>query len=773
MFLSQSGSMVDTIVSIEKSIDFGGSMNLSLRRTALAIQALALFPLLLPVSGLAQRRQQAPAPTGPWMNASLSPDQRADLVLKELTLDEKVALLHGVGMPTDEAVTPENAASNRGVGYVVGVPRLGIPGIDMSDAAYGVRSSGANGRYSTALPANVAAAASWDPEAAFAYGALIGRELRAQGYNMSLGGGADITREPRNGRTFEYLGEDPVLAGTLVAKLIQGTQSEHVIGDLKHYAFNDQESGRNSVNAIIGDRAARESDLLAFEIGVEQGHPAAVMCSYNRLNGDFACENNYLLNQVLKKDWNFPGFVLSDWGGTHSTEKASAAGLDNEEPDHVFYGDLYKAAVEAGKIPVAELDEHVHRILHAMFAAGVIDHPRQRGVIDPFAGLEVARKIEEGSIVLLKNEHGALPLDADKIQSIVVIGAHSDVGMISGGGSAQVDPPGGNAISPPGQGATHWQEQIWFPTSPLKAIQARAPKATVRYDPGTDPVAAAAAAKGADVVVLFAYQWESEGMDLPTLSLPVHQDQLIEKVTAANPHTIVVLETGSPVTMPWVSAPAAILEAWYGGSDGANALGNVLFGSVNPSGKLPNTFPLNDADLPHPTIVQPPPESRHFSAAVSPVERGKGMPPFDRDYSEGVKVGYKWYDAEKKAVLFPFGFGLSYTSYAYSGLAVTPGATIKATFTVANTGARGGGEIAEVYASLPASAQEPPKRLVGWSKVKIDAGGQQTVTVDIDPKYLSIFDEGTQAWKLLPGDYTILVGGSSQDLPLKATVTLK
>jgi beta-glucosidase len=250
-------------------------------------------------------------------------------------------------------VTPENAASNRGVGYDVGVPRLGIPGIDMSDAAYGVRSSGANGRYSTALPANVAAAASWDPDAAFEYGALIGRELRAQGYNMSLGGGVDITREPRNGRTFEYLGEDPVLAGTLVARLIEGTQSEHVIGDIKHYAFNDQESGRTSVNALIGDRAARESDLLAFEIGVEKGHPAAVMCSYNRLNGDFACENQYLLNQVLKKDWNFHGFVVSDWGGTHSTEKASAAGLDNEQPGSVFFGEPYKAAVQAPCSPPA------------------------------------------------------------------------------------------------------------------------------------------------------------------------------------------------------------------------------------------------------------------------------------------------------------------------------------------------------------------------------------------------------------------------------------
>jgi beta-glucosidase len=407
-----------------------------------------------------------------------------------------------------------------------------------------------------------------------------------------------------------------------------------------------------------------------------------------------------------------------------------------------------------------------------MFAAGVIDHPRQRSVVDPFAGLEVARKVEEGGIVLLKNDRNALPLDADRIHSIVVIGAHADVGMISGGGSAQVDPPIGNAISPPGEGATHWQEQIWFPTSPLKAIQARAPKASVRYESGNDPVAAATAAKGADVVLLFAYQWESEGMDLPTLALPLHQDQLIEKVTAANPNTIVVLETGSPVTMPWVKAPAAILEAWYGGSDGANALGNVLFGTVNPSGKLPNTFPLNDADLPHPTILQPPPEHRRASAGAS-ANGQSDEPSFDRDYSEGVKVGYKWYDAEKKAVLFPFGFGLSYTTYKYSGLSVTQGSTVKVTFTVANTGARSGAEIAEVYASLPASAQEPPKRLVGWSKVKIDAGGQKTVTVDIDPKYLSIFDESKQDWTLLPGDYTMMVGGSSQDLPLKATVSLK
>jgi beta-glucosidase len=748
-----------------------------MRRYILSGPARTAAPLLALLvcffgQGFAQRRQPA-APTGPWMNASLSPDERADLVLKEMTLEEKIALLHGVGMPTDEPVTPENAPSNRGVGYAVGVPRLGIPGIDMSDAAYGVRSSGVNGRYSTALPANVAAAASWDLQAAFEYGALIGRELRAQGFNMSLGGGANLTRDPRNGRTFEYLGEDPVLAGTLVAKLIEGTQSQHVIGDIKHYALNDQESGRNAVNINISKRAARESDLLAFEIGVTEGHPAAVMCSYNRVNGDFACENQYLLNEVLKKDWKFPGFVLSDWGGTHSAEKASAAGLDNEEPGSFFFSDKLKAAVDAGTVPPAELDEHVHRILRSMFAAGVIDYPRQRSVIDPFTGFETARKIEENGIVLLKNEHATLPLNSTRLHTIAVIGSHSDVGMISGGGSAQVDPIGGNAIMPPGQGATHWLEEIWFPSSPLKAIQARAPKATVKYDAGTDPAAAAAAAKGADVAIVFAYMWASEGMDLPSLTLPHKQDDVIAAVAAANPHTIVVLETGNPVTMPWVNAPAAILEAWFGGSDGANAVGNILFGAVNPSGKLPNTFPRSEADLPHPALTMPPPESQHFSGPVNRDQWAKGLPAFQVTYDEGAKVGYKWYEAEKKPVLFPFGFGLSYTMYNYSGLKVTAGDKVTATFTLTNTGAREGSEIAEVYATLPETAGEPFKRLVGFARIKLDPKEHRTVSVDIDPKYLSIFDEAKNDWTLVPGNYTILVGGSSQDLPLKATVNLK
>jgi beta-glucosidase len=708
-----------------------------------------------------------------WMNASLSPDERASLVLKEMTLDEKISLLHGTGMKGLGPMSPLAVKSNGGAGYVVGVPRLGIPAIQMSDAAYGVRSSGENGRYSTALPDNLAGAASWDLDAAHEYGALIARELRAQGYNMSLGGGVNLAREPRDGRTFEYMGEDPILAGKMVGQVMKGEQAEHVIGDIKHYAMNDQESGRNAVNVNIDKRSMRESDLLAFEIGLQGSNIAAVMCSYNRVNGDYACENSYLLTDVLKKEWNFKGFILSDWQGTHSTAKASAAGLDHEEPAEIFYGDAMKKAVEAGKVPIAEIDDHVHRILRSMFATGVIDDPPAKSVVDVEGGLEVAQKIEEQSIVLLKNEKALLPLDASKVGSIAVIGAHSDIAMISGGGSAQVDPPGGNAIMPPGKRRTTWQAHIWFPTSPLKAIRATAPNAKVEYDPGTDPASAAALAKSSDVAIVFAHQWESEGMDLDSLSLPEHQDDLIAKVAAANPHTVVVLETGSPVTMPWAGRVSGILEAWYGGSRGAEALARVLFGEVNPSAKLPITFPNSEADLPHPSIVKPPRKSTTGGEPDAWKKIAAGLPAFQTTYDEGLKVGYKWYDAEHKQVLFPFGYGLSYTTYNYSDLKVSPGKNIHLSFKVTNTGNRAGAEIAEVYAALPEDAKEPPKRLVGWSKVKLGAGESKDVVVEVDPKYLSVFNVDRDAWQIVPGDYTFLVGGSSQSLTLKESVNLK
>ena len=703
-----------------------------------------------------------PAASAPWMNRNLSPDQRADMVLQQMTLDEKIDLLHGQGMLGWEGKPMPNAyLSNGGAGFVLGVPRLGIPMIQMDDAAYGVRFSARNGRYSTAMPSNLGSAASWDPRAACEYGGVIGRELHAQGYNMSLGGGVDLVRQLRGGRTFEYMGEDPILAGTMVGNRIKCEQAAHVISDIKHYAMNDQESGRNEYNAIIGKRAMQESDLLAFQIGMSIGHPGAVMCSYNAVNGDYSCENKYLLTDVLKDEWKFPGFVLSDWGGTHSTVKASAAGLDNEEPLDTFYGPKMKEAVQSGVVSMSQLNDHVHRILRSEFAAGIIDDPAQKSVVEAERDLKIALHVEENSIVLLKNSHTLLPLDPAKIHSIAVIGSHADVGMISGGGSAQVDPPGSTNPA--------WQSHVWFPPSPLKAVTAMAPSATVKFDSGTDPAAAAALAGRSDVAVVFVSQWSSEGMDLPSLSLPDNQDALIDQVSAANPRTVVVLETSTAVLMPWIEKVGAVVEAWYAGSDGAPAVANVLFGDVNPSGKLPITFPLAEADQPPPQIVVPPPGAQGKAAVM---RTGVAKPTFDVHYTEGLNVGYKWYQSQHKPVLFPFGFGLSYTTFSYSGLQVEAGDTPTVTFTVKNTGDRAAEEIAEVYAGLPASANEPPKRLVGWSKVHLNVGESKRVRIAIPQLYLSVYDEQQSAWKLVPGSYSFMVGGSSADLPLVRQVNL-
>ena len=715
--------------------------------------------------------REAKKPTGPWMNQSLSPDERADLVLKEMTLDEKIAMLHGNGMPHTPWHMALTDQGNGGAGFSLGVPRLGIPNIEMSDAAYGVRSSGENGRYSTALPSDLAAAASWDPKAAYEYGALIGRELRSQGYSMSLGGGVNLTREPRNGRTFEYLGEDPILAGTLVGQVMTGLQAQHIIGDIKHYAINDQETGRNIVNAIISKRAMRESDLLAFEIGLRDSHAAAVMCSYNRVNAQYACQNDYLLHDVLKGDWKFPGFVLSDWGGTHSTVEASHAGLDNEEPMDEFYGDKLKKAVTDGSVSMPELNDHVHRMLRSEFAAGIVDHPVEKGVVDVERDLDVAQHVAEQSIVLLRNEGNILPLDPARVRTVAMIGAHADVGMLSGGGSAQVDPPGGNAIMPEGQGGTHWQEHIWFPTSPLKQLRLLMPEAKIDYNAGDDPAQAASMAAKADVAIVFVQQWESEGMDLPSLTLADNQDALVEQVAAKNPHTIVVLETGTAALMPWKDKVAGIVETWYPGSRGATALARILTGQVNPTAKLPMTFPLSDSDLPHTTIPELTAEDKNqgTGAVNGPTHVASK---YTVHYDEGLKVGYKWYDAEHKSVLYPFGYGLSYTTYSYSKLKVTHGATTTVSFTVENTGKRDGAEIAEVYAMLPAAADEPPKRLVGFTKVNLASGEKRELSIEIKPQYLSVFEEAKNAWRLVPGEYTFAVGGSSADLGLEQHVKL-
>jgi beta-glucosidase len=697
----------------------------------------------------------------PWMNRNLSPDERAELVLGEMTLDEKVSLIHGNGMPGWGEPRPNAYLGNGGAGFVLGVPRLGIPMIQMSDAAYGVRASAQNGRYSTALPSNIASAASWDTQSACDYGSLIGRELRAQGYNMTLGGGVNLTREPRNGRTFEYMGEDPILAGTLVGNRMKCEQAQHVLGDIKHFAVNDQESGRNEVNSVISKRAMRETDLFAFQLGVAIAQPAAVMCSYNAVNGDYACENKYLLTDVLRNDWKFKGFVVSDWGATHSTLKASGAGLDQEQPVDDFYGAQFKQAVESGTIPLTELDEHVRRVLRSEFASGIIDFPVEKSVVDVQAGLETSRIIAERSIVLLKNEEGILPLDPAKLRSIAVIGPHADAGMISGAGSAQVDPPGSKEPK--------WLSKVWFPASPLQAIRAKRTNLRVAFDSGANPASAAELAGKSDVALVFVYQWMSEEMDLLNLSLPENQDTLIEEVARANPRTIVILETGTAVTMPWLGKVSGVVEAWYAGSSGADAVANILFGDVNPSAKLPITFPLDVNDLPHPQLQKPPSDGIGLAAIM---KSGEAKPTFAVHYDEGLKVGYKWYDAENKGVLFPFGFGLSYTKFEYARLELHAGNAATLNFNVKNTGNRDGVEIAEVYVTLPADSGEPPQRLVAWSKVQLKPGESKQVSLTIPKDYLSVFDETSNSWKFLPGSYSFHVGSSSRDLPLQAKLTL-
>src|ERR1035437_5996425 len=442
------------------------------------------------------------APQQPWMNQSLGPDTRADLMIHEMTLDEKIQLVHVIGGGVLRAGAPVPPADNGGAGFVPGIPRLHLPDINLADSAVGVRMAALQSRYATLLPSVLGMSASWDPDAAFLYGSVIGRELRAQGYNMSIGGGVDLIREPRNGRNFEYASEDPILAGTMVGQVARGVQSNHVMGDIKHYAVNDQETGRNILNAVMDKRTLRETDLLAFQIAITMAHPAGVMCAYNHINDDYACENDYTLNQILKHDWGFKGFVLSDWGGTHSTVKAALAGLDMDQPgDDNFFSEPLKQAIVSGQVPQARLDDMVHRIVRSMFAAGVIDQPpTPRSVVDPFRGRDDAQKIEEESIVLLQNTGGVLPLAVSKTKSIAVIGGHADVGVLSGGGSAQVDAPGGNAVDPK-MGASVWGKAIYFPSSPLRYIREQAaPDAHITYDLGTDNAAAAKSADRKSVV---------------------------------------------------------------------------------------------------------------------------------------------------------------------------------------------------------------------------------------------------------------------------------
>jgi beta-glucosidase len=725
----------------------------------------AALPVLLAVLCLPLFHATAQSATPsklPWMDRTLSPDQRADLVIKQMTLEEKLQLVHGIGWGVLRAGAPVPANSNHGAGMVIGIPRLGIPDINLADSAVGVRMAAFDSRYATLLPSALGLAATWDTSAAHLYGEVIGRELRDQGFNMSIGGGVDLTREPRNGRNFEYAGEDPVLAGNIVGNLALGVQAQHVMGDIKHYAFNDQETGRNVVDVHMDERTMRETDLLAFEIAIKMAQPAGVMCSYNLVNGEHACESDYLLNQVLKHDFGFKGWVLSDWEGTHSTVKSANSGLDQEMPGEAYFGKDLRKAITDGQVSMARLEDMDHRILRSMFATGVIDQPPVRRVVDPFRGKDDSRHIAEESIVLLKNSGSQLPLRADALHRIAIIGGHADVGVLSGGGSAQVDAPGGNAISP--DRPTEWAKPVYFPSSPMKAIQKLAPAASIRYNSGDNPSEAAQLASVSDVAIVFATQFMSESVDSPTLSLPGQQDGLIQAVAKANHHTIVVLETGGPVSMPWIGAVSGVFAAWYPGIGGGEAIADLLFGVVNPSAKLPITFAKADADLPNPRIPG--------MTADNKPRRDLNKDPhssFVATYPEGLAVGYRWFEVQHRDPLFAFGHGLSYTNFKYSDLAID-NKSHTVSFRLANSGKVPGTEVAQVYVTLPSVAGEPFQRLAGWQRVTLEPNHSRTVKIVIEPAWISMFDAATHSWKFLSGDYGVSVGGSSKETAVKGTL---
>jgi beta-glucosidase len=701
--------------------------------------------------------------TLPWMDAHLSPDQRADLVIRRMTLDEKLQMVHGLVVkwgPYPGVHQSPSPYALGGDGFVPGIPRLGIPNLQMVGAGVGVTNLGLRkNAQATALPSSLAETASWDPGIARDFGVVIGRETRAQGFNVSLGGGINLTREPRDGRNFEYHGEDPLLAGEMDGAELKAIQAQDVIADIKHFAVNDQDSGRTGVSSNLDKRSMREEDLLAFEIAIARSHVGTVMCSYNRVNEVYACENDYLLTDVLKRDWGFQGWVMSDWGAMRSTVAATLAGLDQEFGSEYLSAPL-KTAVLNDKVPVSRIDDMVHRILRTMFANHVIDDPPVITPIDFDAGAKTAQRVEEQGCVLLKNQDHLLPLNAAGMHTIAVIGSHADSGVLSGGGSSQVEPEGMDPIPPSNDQRP--VPVVWDPSSPLKAIAADAPGAKVIYNDGTDAASAASAAKAADVALVFVHQIAQEGSDLPTLELSDHQDDLVRQVAAANPHVVVVAETGGAFLMPWLDQVGAVLEAWYPGIRGGQAIAAVLFGHVNPSGKLPITFPASDADLPHPVLTGPPPGGNMLHPKL-----------FDVNYTEGLKVGYKWYDAENKKPLFPFGFGLSYTTFSYSRLHATSGNQVSVTFLVKNDGSRPGAEVAQVYLALPPAAGEPPKRLVGWRRITLQPGRTQSITVGIEPRILAIYDASKDLWQILPGDYRIFVGGSSRQLPLQGSFSVR
>jgi beta-glucosidase len=737
------------------------------------------FPLLLfavALSSLARLGAQNTVPANaPYKNSSTPVEQRVKDLLGRMTLDEKVSMLAGSGWMES-----------------MPIPRLGIPAIKMADGPMGVRSwagssaitNAANNPVTvetTSFPSGVCMAATWDTDLIQREGQAIAQEVKALGRDMILGPTVNINRVPLWGRNFEGYGEDPFLSGHLGVAYVTGVQSEGVIPSLKHFVANNEEYERHRIDESISERALREIYLPAFKTVVQHGHVWNVMSAYQLVNDAHMAENKPLLHDVLEKEFGFNGFVISDWGSTYSTAPTVNAGMDLEMPggppmktwlarpqtlqsgngDGWLVPEKVLPEIRAGHISQAQIDDNVSRILRVLFESGLFDHPHPGGgEVDTPAQRAIALKGATEGIVLLKNKGALLPLDLTKIHSIAVIGPNAAVARTGGGGSSLVRPK--------------------YSVAPLDGIKEKAGSTIkVTYalgvgmageDPAQDTPDARAkslqeaveVASHSDIAIVVVGRYnklESESFDVATMDLPAGQDDLIQAVEKANPRTIIVLNTGDPVTMTkWLDSTPALLDMWYGGQEGGHALAAVLFGDANPSGKLPVSLPKRFEDSP---------AYSHYPGENLKV-----------DYAEGIYVGYRYYDTKNVAPAFPFGFGLSYTDFAYTDLEISPAKGGKdiwsVTARIRNAGSRAGAEAVQLYVHDGHSKiDRPVHELKGFQRVELKPGETKTVQFTLDRSAFSYWNPDTHAWTADPGEFEVQVGSSSRDILLHATLQLK
>jgi len=733
-----------------------------------------LFSTLLLVAGIAAANASVPV----YLDDTRTIDDRIEDALARMTVEEKVAMLH--------AQSKFSSA---------GVPRLGIPEFWATDGPHGIRPEVLWDEWEqahwtndscVAFPALTCLAATWNPEISMLYGKSIGEEARYRGKDILLGPGVNIYRTPLNGRNFEYMGEDPYLASVMVVPYIKGVQSNGVAACVKHYALNNHEINRHTTNVIIDDRTLYEIYLPAFKAAVQDGGAWAVMGSYNLYKNQHACHNQYLLNDILKGEWGFDGVVVSDWGGTHDTAEAITNGLDMEfgswtnglsngasnAYDNYYLANPYLAMIRDGKVGTRELDDKVRRILRLAFRTNM-DRNRPYGSLCSPAHTDAARTIGEEGIVLLKNAGHLLPLNPAKVKTVAVIGENAVKMMTVGGGSSslkvkyELSPLDGIRNSLAGKAEVIYARgYVGDPTGEYNGVTTGQ---NLKDDRSPEELIAEAVdvAKKADFVIFVgglnkAAHQDCEDSDREGLGLPYGQDNVIRALAKANPNFVVVNISGNAVAMPWAAEVPAILQAWYLGTESGNAIANVLTGKVNPSGKLPMTFPARLEDV-----------GAHSLGLYPGKQRNDGSKIVDCNYSEGIFVGYRWADKNKLKPLFPFGHGLSYTDFKYGKAKIDKSAIgtngkVTISIPVTNTGTRSGAEVVQLYISdLKASVARPVKELKGFKKITLAQSETAEVTFEITPDALSFFDSGRHAWVCEPGTFEVLIGSSSADIRAK------